>query len=144
MDQFIGAAHSPAASGVVICRGGSIMSRPYKYCTYKRLQPPSSSSSLGRSLAPRLHLLAPSLPPTPRRPPCLHCAGAEPRLRQRMGAGWWPAVDPATAGLDSVPTPTRRAEARRVLVLFSFTLTPAVFVLLMFKLALCHNYYLFT
>ena len=34
----------------LICRGGSITSRPYKCCTYKRLQPPSSSS--GHSLLP--------------------------------------------------------------------------------------------
>ena len=49
MGQFVEAAHSLATPGVAICRGGSITSRPYK-CTYKRLQPPSSSS--GHSLLP--------------------------------------------------------------------------------------------
>ena len=49
MGQFVGVAHSPAAPGVAICRGGSITSRPYK-CTYKRLRSPSFSS--GHSLLP--------------------------------------------------------------------------------------------
>ena len=48
MGRFVGAAHSSAVPGVAIYRGGSINSRPYKCCTYKRLQPPSSYS--GHSL----------------------------------------------------------------------------------------------
>ena len=44
MSRFIGPTQSPAAPGVAICRGGSITSRPYKCFTYKRLQPPFSSS----------------------------------------------------------------------------------------------------
>ena len=36
--RFVGAAHSPVAPGVAICRGGSITSRPYKCPTYKYLR----------------------------------------------------------------------------------------------------------
>ena len=50
MGRFVGTAHSPAAPGVAICRGGSITSHPYKCPLYKWLQPPSSSS--GHSLLP--------------------------------------------------------------------------------------------
>ena len=39
MSQFVGVAHSSAAPGVAICRGGSITSRLYKCPTYKNLQP---------------------------------------------------------------------------------------------------------
>ena len=49
MGRYVGAAHSPAAPGFAIYRGGSIISCPYKY-TYKRPQPSSSSS--GHSLLP--------------------------------------------------------------------------------------------
>ena len=55
MGWFVGTAHSLAAPGVAICRGGSITSRPYKCCTYKRLQPSSFSS--GHSLLPEKKML---------------------------------------------------------------------------------------
>jgi hypothetical protein len=51
MGRFVGVAHLPAASIVVIFRDGSITSRPYKCSTYKRLEPPSFSSS--HSLLPK-------------------------------------------------------------------------------------------